>query len=118
MSKLPLISILLLCLACSRPRETSRGFYFWKQRYQPDSTSLHAINTLATQKLYVKMFDVTRDPATGTPIPVAKLDQRSPFPPNIQLIPTVFIVKRYLATSGSRRPRTKGLFPAATALQA
>lgn len=92
MPKLPLISLLLLCLACSRPRDTARGFYFWKQRYQPDSTSLHALKTLATQKLYVKMFDVTRDPATGKPVPVAKLDQRSPFPQNVQVIPTVFIV--------------------------
>lgn len=92
MPKLPLISFLLLCLACSRPRDTSRGFYFWKQRYQPDSSSLHALKTLATQKLYVKMFDVTRDPATGKPIPVAKLDQRSSFPQNVQIIPTVFIV--------------------------
>lgn len=92
MYKLLPISFLLLCLACSRPRETSRGFYFWKQRYQPDSSELLALQSLSVRKLYVKMFDVTRDAATGMATPVARLDQRVPFPENTEIIPTVFLV--------------------------
>lgn len=92
MNKLLPISFLLLCLACAKPRETARGFYFWKQRYLPDSTEILTLRSLSIQKLYVKMFDVTTDAATGSPVPVAKLDQRAPFPPNTEIVPTVFLM--------------------------
>ncbi|SEN46379.1 hypothetical protein SAMN04488505_110219 [Chitinophaga rupis] len=92
MHKRWLLYLFCCCLACTKPRPITRAFYFWKQRYQPDSTELNTLNTLRMQRLYVKMFDVTLAADKHTAVPVARLDQRSPFPAGIQVIPTVFIV--------------------------
>ncbi|MRG47342.1 hypothetical protein GFS24_19640 [Chitinophaga sp. SYP-B3965] len=86
MDKLKYLALMLLCMACSTsPREITPAFYFWKQRYQGETTPL-------AKKLYVKMFDVTWDATKHTAHPVAILDQRAPFPDSMEIVPVVFLM--------------------------
>lgn len=85
MDKLKYVFILLLLCACStKPREVTRAFYFWKQRYQGETAN--------QKKLYVKMFDVSWNAEKHTAIPVAILDQRAPFPDSTEIVPVVFLM--------------------------
>ncbi|KAA2242975.1 hypothetical protein F0L74_10665 [Chitinophaga agrisoli] len=87
------ICLLIGCLSCTRPPRTiTRGFYYWKQRYAPDTTVLHTLEALHTHRLYVKLFDVALAGDKHTAIPIARLDQRSAFPAGMEIIPTVFIM--------------------------
>lgn len=85
MDKLKYLFIILLLCACSeKPREVTRAFYFWKQRYQGE--------TAHQKKLYVKMFDVSWNAEKHTALPVAILDQRAPFPDSTEIVPVVFLM--------------------------
>ncbi len=87
------ICLLMCCLACTKPPRTiTRGFYYWKQRYAPDTAILHTLEALQTRRLYVKLFDVTLAADKHTVAPVARLEQRSAFPAGMEIIPTVFIM--------------------------
>jgi hypothetical protein len=86
MDKLKYCAIFILLTACTtKPREITRGFYFWKQRYEGQTNPL-------AKKLYVKMFDVTWDATAKKAIPVAILDKRAPFPDSVEIVPVVFIM--------------------------
>lgn len=86
MDKLKYLTVLLLLTACfTKPREITPAFYFWKQRYQGETTPL-------AKKLYVKMFDVAWDAAKHTAHPVAILDKRAPFPDSLEIVPVVFLM--------------------------
>lgn len=45
-------------MACSRPREVHRAFYFWKQKYTLSPAEKSALAALQVSRLYVKCFDV------------------------------------------------------------
>ncbi|WP_343303677.1 hypothetical protein AAHN97_19145 [Chitinophaga niabensis] len=86
MDKLKYCLLGILLTACTtKPREITRGFYFWKQRYEGQTNPL-------ARKLYVKMFDVTWDAKAQKAVPVAILDKRAPFPDSIEIVPVVFLM--------------------------
>ncbi|RPD42607.1 hypothetical protein EG028_05415 [Chitinophaga barathri] len=79
-------------MACSRPRETDRAFYYWKQRYEPGLAENAALRTLHVNRLYVKCFDVSWNDVNRTAVPVALADFKTPFPDSLQVVPVVFLM--------------------------
>ncbi|MBO9154977.1 hypothetical protein ACFOTA_22365 [Chitinophaga sp. GCM10012297] len=84
--------LLPLCLSCSRPRETHRAFYYWKQRYEPGSAEKTALRQLHVKKLYVKCFDVSWNETDRSAVPVAITDFKEPFPDSLEIVPVVFLM--------------------------
>lgn len=84
--------LLSLCLSCSKPRETHRAFYYWKQRYGPGAAEKNALQQLQVKKLYVKCFDVSWNGSDRTAIPVAITDFKEPFPDSLEIVPVVFLM--------------------------
>ncbi|ASZ10184.1 hypothetical protein KTO58_24870 [Chitinophaga pendula] len=89
-----LFSLCLLLTACrsQEPRQITKGFYYWKQRYTADSTEQHTLSALHVQRLYLRAFDVRMDPATQQPVPVAPVDIRSKIPDSTRIVPVVFLM--------------------------
>lgn len=85
-------SLLPLCMACSRPREVHRAFYFWKQQYALSPPEKTALQDLHVSRLYVKCFDVAWNEINRTAVPVAIADFKEPFPDSLEIIPVVFLM--------------------------
>ncbi len=76
--------------------QQSRGFYYWKQRYELNNAERKAIGDLHTTKLYIKVFDVVSSAHGATPVAEIDIDSAS-IVPGVEYIPTVFITEVALA---------------------
>ena len=79
-------------MACSRPREVHRAFYFWKQKYSLSPLERSALQALHVSRLYVKCFDVAWNASDRTAVPVAIADFKEPFPDSLEIVPVVFLM--------------------------
>lgn len=103
-----LISVLLLFNSCGK-KETvvQRSFYFWKNNAgHLSNDEYHALKELASQKLYLKFFEVEKDETFGS-VPVAKMhlylnyyidssgysndDAYKTFMEGLEIVPVVFV---------------------------
>jgi hypothetical protein len=90
-------AVVLLCLAttaCHKPRVVNVCFYYWKTVYQANPTEQQYLDSLHSQKLYVRMMDV--DQVDETPVPVSPISFQAPVPAHLTVVPVVFIVNRVL----------------------
>ena len=75
-------SLLLACLIalglarCAReePRSVTPAFYHWQTRLSLSPAGRSCLDSLGCKKLYVKVLDVGRDPATGDIEPYSRLE--------------------------------------------
>ena len=65
------------------------AFYYWKQTYALNNKQQSLLKDCHSEELFVKFFDVTYDPATGTaqPVSVIQFDEH----PGFRVIPCVYI---------------------------
>lgn len=110
---------LMACQEKRKEKNIERAFYYWKNNsYSLDSSELAQIKNLNTQKLYVKFFEVEKDPVFGA-APIAKSQLHiydysigylktedtvlSGVMNHLEIVPTVFIKNEvlHLATNGS-----------------
>lgn len=76
-------------------KKIDRSFYYWKSVAKLSDFELHRLDSLKVSTIYLKFFDVDWDDATGSSIPVAKLQmQNQRLPIKFHIIPTVFIANR------------------------
>ncbi|MEM7655834.1 MAG: hypothetical protein AAF399_06875 [Bacteroidota bacterium] len=86
----------LLLLSCQGPSRTiSPAFYHWKSEFSPDEGERQWLDSLAVQRLYVRMFDVDVDERAGgiRSIAETRLDPAI-WPPGVELVPTVYLTNR------------------------
>jgi hypothetical protein len=83
---LPLIS----CKNDNRS-EVTRGFYYWKSKFELTDEDHALLKTLKVQKIYVKFFDVNWDELSGQPLPYATIKPIGDIDTSILIVPTVFI---------------------------
>lgn len=68
----------------------SRGAYYWKTTFALSPEQIHYLDSTATDRLYVKFFDV--DDVSGSTIPVGTITFKEPVPQNIEIVPCVYLV--------------------------
>jgi hypothetical protein len=86
---LKMILILLLAIQCqSKVPIISTGLYYWKTNFQLSASERQWMNELATQRLYVKFFDVDGNK------PMAEINWQPSDDEPIEIIPTIFITNR------------------------
>lgn len=68
-----------------------RAFYHWSTTWNPSATIIQSISENSIDTLYLRFFDVSWDPITNKPVPVAPLAFVSPIPQNLNFIPVVYL---------------------------
>lgn len=90
-----ILFFMLLLMACKQERVVQPTFYFWKTVYTQNKTEQRYISQFKSNKLYMRMMDVDLD-ANRKVMPVAPITFKDPIPPEIQVIPVVFVVNEVL----------------------
>jgi hypothetical protein len=96
------LTILIAC-AGDRAEKPSPSLYYWKTTFDftTDDSALLAQNKV--DRMYVRFFDLNSD--WGNPIaPEARLKNQTPFPPNMEIIPVVYITNNCWKQSERNRP--------------
>ena len=89
--------VLLLLMACQEePAPLITNFYHWETRLELDATKRQLLDSFASQRLYVKAFDVIWE---GGAVPATPVDLATAggLP---QLVPVVFITNEVMANLG------------------
>lgn len=90
---------LCLMLACGHGpgKQVTPSFYYWRSVFRLSPVERQALSRLSVRTLYVKLFDVQWDEASGAPQPVARIRFSEPPPPGVSIVPVVFITNETLA---------------------
>ena len=105
-----LVLMLLLLGACSNPfgehrRQVSSSFYYWKTVFKLSTSNRQYLQQLQVKTLYLRIMDVDLDELSAQPVPVQPISFAQPVPPNMQIVPVVFIVNQALKqTTNSQLP--------------
>ena len=92
LSKLGIIILVLLFLSSCTPKKKEISFYHWKTDFELNASNQQLLNTLGSEKLYTKFFDVTYADDQQAPLPVATIQFNDSTATKIkELIPVVYI---------------------------
>ncbi len=99
------IAVLLFCMLCfpsckKRHHNVTRSFYYWKTIYRPTSYEIHVLHKLQVGKMYIRLFDVDVDPATGHIIPIAPIQFPGKLADTFRVVPVIFITQQTLGALG------------------
>ncbi len=95
-----LLLCILLCLMVScrqRHHHVNRSFYYWKTAYKPTNFELDALQHLAIQKIYIRLFDLEWNTTAQTVYPLAVLRMRPVADTTTQFVPVIFITQATLS---------------------
>lgn len=94
----PCLFFILLIASCKQREERTvqRSFYYWKTVFQLSPKEAQTLKELSVSKLYVKLFDVDWDNASGSAKPVAKIIFKERPPGDVVITPVVFITQEPL----------------------
>lgn len=95
MSKiLGLFAVFALCLAActTPPQPLSPGFFYWKTSLELSAAERSLLDSLHCKKLYVKVLDIGRNPASGEIEPYARTEMRDSIVATVlEIVPCIFI---------------------------
>lgn len=79
--------------SCKKAKETPMAFYFWKQNFQLNAKQNDLLKTTASNKLYIRFFDIKWNDKSQKPYPesVISFKDKRPLP---EIIPVVFITNQ------------------------
>lgn len=84
--------LLLFIASCkTAPIKQNRAAYYWKSIFKLSEQEKKDITTYNIKTLYVKYFDVTWDKVKAEAKPIAKIQWKSNFPENTELVPVIYI---------------------------
>ncbi len=81
----------LLLAACTETPPPDRGLYEWRSSADVGADDLPILDSLGISRLYVRLFDVQVDPATGESTPASVVQYDTPLPHDLAVIPTIYI---------------------------
>lgn len=88
--------ILILSGCKDRHVSTMRSAYYWSTTWECDSALQTFIHDNEIGRIYLRYFDVVVDD-NGDVMPNATIRFASPLPPNVEIVPTVYIVNNCLS---------------------
>ncbi len=99
MTRMICLGLSLFCLGgclLQPPRLVGRSFYYWKSTFELKPAESAALRDLKIKRVYLKFYDVVWQ---GKPAPVSELRVVTPFPKEVEIVPTVFITNQVLEQS-------------------
>lgn len=67
------------------------AFYYWRSTFELSENDVSTLQSLHVRTLYVKFFDIIWDTSSNQAIPIAITQFITKPPPNIGIVPTVFL---------------------------
>lgn len=96
-----LLWLTLLFFSCQKTqRNVQRSFYYWKTVYDPSPREKAVLDSLGVNTLYVRLFDVGVNEATGAVQPEGKLQWKQS-PSGRSVVPVVFVTQEALRSGDS-----------------
>ena len=93
-----ILSLACLFVSCKKHHhEVVRGIYYWKTIFRPSAYELSRLRQMEVRKIYVRLYDVDADQATGQPAPVAPVQMPEQMDSSFEFVPVVFITQKTLA---------------------
>jgi hypothetical protein len=92
----PVFLIFAFQVACQPTPAPVPSFYFWRSVFRLSDKEKKGIESLKTNRIYLKYFDVKWDEASQKAIPVAKLIFDDSLTQSIEVVPVVFITNESL----------------------
>ncbi|MGH1383574.1 hypothetical protein [Kordia sp.] len=91
-SKLGIVVLSLLFLSSCEPKKKEIFFYHWKTDFELNASKKELLNTLGSEKLYTKFFDVTYSGSQKGPLPTATIQFKDSTVIGVkELVPVVYI---------------------------
>lgn len=91
-----LVTCILILSGCKDSHvSTMRSAYYWSTTWESDSALQTFIHDNEIGRIYLRYFDVVVDD-NGDVMPNATIKFASPLPPNVEIVPTVYIVNNCL----------------------
>jgi hypothetical protein len=87
--------ILMLGSSC-RQSTVTRSFYYWKTTFNLSPGEEKTLSSLNIRKLYIRFFDVNLAESSAEAIPEGKIHFVTHVPPELEVVPVVYIVNRTL----------------------
>lgn len=91
---LPLLALLVSCNGDDGKCQPQVAWYHWKSSWLVDNTIHEYLDSLNTQFIFLRLFDVDLDESTGQPVPVGRFI--GPLPDSLNVVPVVFVTNRTL----------------------
>lgn len=79
------------CTACSPATGPRRAFYHWKTVFAPTSEEKALLTRHHVDRLYVRLFDVDWNRASGKPLPEGRCRFDAPLPAGVDIVPVVYL---------------------------
>lgn len=89
-----------VCLGSCRQSATPSAkpaFYHWQTRFALSPPEIKVVEDISVRRIYLRLFDVDLDEATGEAVPLAPLEMPiapDNLPAGIEVVPAVFITNR------------------------
>ncbi len=104
MRKISILVIFVFFLfGCKQKSVVHPTFYFWKTDYHNHKAETAALSKFKSKSLYVRIMDVDFNPDFQQDVPVSPVKFSDPLPPQVNIIPVVFLVNRIFNEIDSNR---------------
>ena len=97
MSRILIIIWAFFIASCSNNPQTNNSFYYWKSKFKLEASDSVLLNDLKVHALYLHYFDVRWITNKNSAFPVAKITASSSIPPNLLVIPVVYIENKVIS---------------------
>ncbi|RZK18975.1 MAG: hypothetical protein EOO86_08800 [Pedobacter sp.] len=106
MRKISILVIFVFSLfSCKQKSVVHPTFYFWKTDYHHHKAETAYLNKFKSKSLYVRIMDVDFNPDFQQDVPVSPIKFSDPLPPQVDIIPVVFLVNRIFNEIDSNRTK-------------
>lgn len=103
------ISILVIAtvmlFGCKQKSIVHPTFYYWRTDYQNRPAETSYLDQFKSKSLYVRIMDVDFDPDLQQAVPVSPIKFSDPLPPQVEIIPVVFLVNRLFYETDSNKTK-------------
>ena len=117
---LKLLSIFVLSIAVSSctHQSVSPSIYYWKTTFRLSNTEQGYLKKAGIEKMYLRLFDIDWDNTTKRPLPAGSIRFVDSIPPNLLLVPVVYITNKVFVNSKPEEiePLAKHLFTKITSI--
>jgi hypothetical protein len=100
-----LVMAMFLLFGCKQKSIVHPTFYFWKTDYHNDKSETKYLDRFKSKALYVRIMDVDFDPDRQQAVPVSPIKFSDPLPPQVEIIPVVFLVNRIFYDTDSNKTK-------------
>ncbi|MCX2433267.1 hypothetical protein [Pedobacter sp. GR22-10] len=100
-----LVIATVLLFSCKQKSIVHPTFYFWKTDYHNTKSETQYLDQFKSKALYVRIMDVDVDPDLQQAVPVSPIKFSEPLPPQVEIIPVVFLVNRLFYETDSNKTK-------------